>query len=152
MRIVWISPSLLSWNLSAQGWKIVNERTWKESYDIWARADRTLRTSKTKFERLDGLKLLELAIDDRLRLLVDSYRLHEIPLHAAPSSQSLRRRSSAPTPMVARTPIRDESAIGAQAFYERLGYRSSSEVGDAAGWRVSRVMPWNVSFATNSRL
>jgi hypothetical protein len=86
MRIVWISPSLLSWNLSAQGWKIVNERTWRESYDIWARADRTLRTSKTKFERLDGLKLLELAIDDRLRLLVDSYRLHEIPLHAAPSS------------------------------------------------------------------
>jgi hypothetical protein len=31
MRIVWISPSLLSWNLSAQGWKIVNERTWLNS-------------------------------------------------------------------------------------------------------------------------
>ncbi len=84
MPPVWISPEVLEWTPSLQGWKDQPELLWKRAHTLWAHADRTIQSAQGELSLVDGITALKRSLNQRTRHLLASFALPTIPLSEKP--------------------------------------------------------------------
>lgn len=81
---MWLSPEILSWQISLGTYEEHNRKFGARSYEIWSHAEQLLGHSSSEF-RISGISTLWRAIDHRLRLIEHIYSLKNIPIKAKPT-------------------------------------------------------------------
>lgn len=84
MAMVWLSPEILEWTPSLQGWKNQPELAWKRAHTLWDHADRTIQSADGELSLVDGVTALKRGLNQRTRHLLAAFSLQAIPLSQKP--------------------------------------------------------------------
>ena len=84
MAMVWLSPEILEWTPSLQGWKNQPELAWKRAHTLWDHADRTIQSADGELSLVDGVTALKRGLNKRTRHLLAAFSLQAIPLSQKP--------------------------------------------------------------------
>lgn len=77
---MWLAPDVLQWRVWAQDSHMQDDKPWRRPYDIWKHAERLLEKPATDFVRVDAIRNLKQAIEQREKLIKDIYKLQNIPI------------------------------------------------------------------------
>ena len=80
MGKVWISPAVLHWNVTVQGWKHLPAEIWKRPYILWNHADRYIKAADTELMLVDGITTLRRVINLRVRHIFRNYELRTLKM------------------------------------------------------------------------